>query len=60
MFMVAVESTLANGVGGMVLFASEVSRFCKRQSWEPHGLYLVRNLNGHNWQHYIQIPPFSI
>ena len=29
MFLLAVESTLANGVGGMVLFASEVRLIMK-------------------------------
>jgi len=46
MFLVAVESTLSNGVGGMVLFASEVLPIafystCTANSddlvWDPYG-----------------------
>lgn len=37
LFLIAVENTIANGVGGMVLFASEVSRPDKSLHTEdPH------------------------
>ena len=43
MFAFAVESTLTNGVGGMVLFASEVSLF---RFWaRAYGFYVEQNIS---------------
>lgn len=49
MFLIAVENTIANGVGGMVLFASEVSHAGKPLQNNPHeiqyGILMASVLN---------------
>ena len=50
MFLYSVESTLINGVGGMVLFATEVSVILsKNDTAIPHEI-LVRDLNCEHFQ----------
>lgn len=46
MFLFAVESTLMNGVGGMVLFATEVSSHPSVLAYLKSEIVLVRNSHG--------------
>jgi hypothetical protein len=61
MFVFAVERTLSSGVGGMVLFASEVSRsfFC-RMNQRHLSLCKVWHIDGQRYEHYRQISPFYL
>ena len=46
MFMIAVDNTLNNGVGGMVLFATEVRSYCLRARFRADCVSLVRYFDG--------------
>ena len=63
MFLFAAERTLSSGVGGMVLFASEVSHFQFIFLIEPMALNLlskVWHIDGQRYEHYCQISPFCL
>ena len=60
MFLIAIENTLAHGVGGMVLFASEVSENLLSRSGFLYLLYPVWNPDGQCSQHNLQIPSFYL
>lgn len=61
MFLIAVENTISNGVGGMVLFASEVSNTGVISLHRVlHVCILVRNLDGQRFEHHFKIPSLGI
>ncbi len=60
MFLFAVEHTLTAGVGGMVLFASEVSIWCLFSGQLCDDPRLVWDINGKCHEHHPQVPSFHI
>jgi len=60
MFMFAIEHTLTAGVGGMVLFASEVCPFLILPPLKIYLLELVRDIDGERHEHDPQISPFDV
>jgi hypothetical protein len=60
MFVIAIENTMTNGVGGMVLFASEVINKTTFYISLLKLYHVVWHLDGERREHHLQISPLSL